>query len=171
MVGHDGAVRAEVAALGAELAGLARRDRAAGGQPDGAGLLLAVLVGAVPAGPAGRRPGPPDRGPPLVRRELGRRGSRSTSSPRTPTWPGTRLVVLPTVYLLADADVAALRAYVAGGGTLLVGCWSGLVDERDQVPPGPYPGRLRDLLGVTVAEHLPLAGAAVVRLGTTPTTW
>jgi beta-galactosidase len=74
------------------------------------------------------------------------------------------LVVLPTVYLLADAEVAALQAYVGSGGTLLVGCWSGLVDDRDQVPPGPYPGRLRDLLGVTVAEHLPLAGPAVVRL-------
>jgi beta-galactosidase len=53
---------------------------------------------------------------------------------------------------------------VAGGGTLLVGCWSGLVDERDQVPAGRYPARLRDLLGVTVAEHLPLAGPAVVRM-------
>ena len=71
---------------------------------------------------------------------------------------------MPTVYLLADADVAALARYVAAGGTLLVGCWSGLVDERDQVPPGRYPARLRDLLGVTVAEHLPLAGPAVVQL-------
>jgi beta-galactosidase len=56
--------------------------------------------------------------------------------------------------------VAALAGYVAAGGMLLVGCWSGLVDERDQVPRGAYPARLRDLLGVTVAEHLPLAGPA-----------
>ena len=71
---------------------------------------------------------------------------------------------MPTVYLLADADADELAGYVAGGGTLLVGCWSGLVDERDQVPRGRYPARLRDLLGVTVAEHLPLAGPAVVRM-------
>jgi beta-galactosidase len=75
---------------------------------------------------------------------------------------GYGLVLLPTVYLLTDPEVAALTAYVAGGGTLVVGCWSGLVDERDQVPPGAYPGRLRDLLGVTVADHLPLAAPTVV---------
>ena len=32
------------------------------------------------------------------------------------------------------------------------------------MPRGRYPARLRDLLGVTVAEHLPLAGPAVVRM-------
>jgi beta-galactosidase len=74
------------------------------------------------------------------------------------------LVVVPTVYLLEDEAVAALEAFVSGGGTLVVGCWSGLVDDRDRVPVGRYPGRLRDLLGVTVAEHLPLAAPATVEL-------
>jgi beta-galactosidase len=76
-----------------------------------------------------------------------------------------RVVVLPTVYLLADDAVAALEAYAAGGGTLVVGCWSGLVDGQDRVRLGGYPGALRGLLGVTVTEPVPLAAPVTVRLG------
>ena len=67
-----------------------------------------------------------------------------------------RLVIAPSLYLTTEAAAANLGAYVAGGGTLLAGCFSGIVDAWDRVHPGPYPGALRDVLGVTVEEWLPL---------------
>jgi beta-galactosidase len=67
-----------------------------------------------------------------------------------------KLVVAPSLYLLTEAAADSLKAYAAGGGTLLVGCFSGIVDAWDRVHPGAYPGALRDVLGVTVEEWLPL---------------
>jgi beta-galactosidase len=75
-----------------------------------------------------------------------------------------RLVVVPSLYLTPPQAAANLRDYVAGGGTLVVGCFSGIVDGRDQVYPGPYPGALRDVLGLTVEEWLPLRSGDQVTL-------
>ena len=46
----------------------------------------------------------------------------------------------------------------------MVSCFSGIVDERDRVYPGPYPGALRDVLGLTVEEWLPLRAGEHVAL-------
>jgi len=164
MVGHDGAVRPEVSALGRELAGLGD---VAGTRVEAEAAILfswpSWWAQSQPAQPAAELDHLAE-----TRRWYGAAWDEGITlefvGPAADLG-GRRLVVVPTVYLLADADVAALVEYVATGGTLLVGCWSGLVDERDQVPRGDYPARLRDLLGVTVAEHLPLAGPAVVRMG------
>ena len=163
MVGHDGAVRPEVSALGREL--VDRADVAGTRVEAGAAILFSWpswWAQSQPAQPAAELDHLAE-----TRRWYGAAWDEGITldfvAPGADLG-GWRLVVVPTVYLLADADVAALAGYVAAGGTLLVGCWSGLVDERDHVPPGRYPARLRDLLGVTVAEHLPLAGPAVVRM-------
>jgi beta-galactosidase len=74
------------------------------------------------------------------------------------------LVVVPSLYLTTERAAANLRRYVEGGGTLLVGCFSGIVDDRDRVYPGPYPGALRDVLGLTVEEWLPLRAGERVTL-------
>lgn len=66
------------------------------------------------------------------------------------------LVIAPAQYLLTVADGENLTAYVAGGGTLLVSFFSGVVDENDRVHEGGYGAPLRDALGVTVEEWLPL---------------
>ncbi|WP_432747365.1 beta-galactosidase [Streptomyces sp. JH002] len=66
------------------------------------------------------------------------------------------LVVVPALYLMTQAAGRNLRAYVEGGGTLVVGHFSGIVDEHDAVHPGPHPGALRDVLGLTVEEFQPL---------------
>jgi beta-galactosidase len=163
MVGHDGAPRPEVEALGAELAGLT-------GVTGTRVEARTALVFSWPSWWAQSQPAQPAAE--LDHLAEARRWYGATWAagltvdvvPPTADLGAYGLVLLPTVYLLDDAAVAALTAYVAGGGTLLVGCWSGLVDERDRVPPGPYPGRLRDLLGVTVAEHLPLAAPTTVTL-------
>ena len=75
-----------------------------------------------------------------------------------------RLVVAPALYLTTERAAANLRRYVEGGGTLVVSCFSGIVDERDRVYPGPYPGALRDALGLTVEEWLPLRAGERVTL-------
>jgi beta-galactosidase len=74
------------------------------------------------------------------------------------------LVVVPNLYLTTPAAAANLSAYVEGGGTLLVSCFSGIVDANDAVHPGGHPGALRELLGLEVEEFLPLRDGETVRL-------
>ncbi|MBC9713689.1 beta-galactosidase [Streptomyces sp. TRM66268-LWL] len=74
------------------------------------------------------------------------------------------LVVVPALYLATEAAGRNLRSYVEGGGTLVVSYFSGIVDEHDGVHPGPYPGVLRDVLGLTVEEHSPLLKDQKVKL-------
>ncbi|WP_350350334.1 beta-galactosidase [Microbacterium sp. A8/3-1] len=69
---------------------------------------------------------------------------------------GYRLVVAPAQYLLSTADAANLTSYVEGGGTLLVSFFSAIVDENDAVHDGGFVAPLRDALGLTVEEFLPL---------------
>ncbi|MDG4831324.1 beta-galactosidase [Solwaraspora sp. WMMD1047] len=75
-----------------------------------------------------------------------------------------RLVLAPALYLVSDAGAANLTGFVAGGGTALVGPYSGVVDDNDHVRLGGYPGAWRDLLGVRVQEHFPLPAGARVAL-------
>ncbi|MDT0344839.1 beta-galactosidase [Streptomyces litchfieldiae] len=74
------------------------------------------------------------------------------------------LVVVPALYLTTRAAGQNLRRYVEGGGTLVVSYFSGIVDEHDAVHPGPHPGALRDVLGLTVEEFQPLRAGETVRL-------
>ncbi|ROT31478.1 beta-galactosidase [Micromonospora sp. HM5-17] len=75
-----------------------------------------------------------------------------------------RLVVAPALYLMDDDATANLTGYVAAGGTLVVGPYSGLVDAYDRVRPAPLPGALADLLGIRVEEFFPLPAGGTVRL-------
>ena len=75
---------------------------------------------------------------------------------------GYRVVVVAVQYLMDDATAEALRAFVEGGGHLIVTYFSGIVDEHDHVRLGGYPGALRELLGVRVEEFAPLAAGHVV---------
>jgi beta-galactosidase len=79
-----------------------------------------------------------------------------------------RLVVAPQSYLLSTESAQNLRRYVAGGGTLVVSYFSGIVDENDAVHLGGYPGALRELLGVRVEEFMPLGEGETVVIESTP---
>ncbi len=70
---------------------------------------------------------------------------------------GYRLVVAPSLYIVPAPVTRNLTEYVEGGGRLVVSFFSGLVDDSDTIPPGPHPGGLRDLLGITIEEFHPLA--------------
>jgi beta-galactosidase len=68
-----------------------------------------------------------------------------------------KLVVVPQLYLLTDAAIDNLLAYVRGGGTLVCGFLTGIADEDDRVRPGGMDVRLRDLFGIrTLHEWWPL---------------
>jgi beta-galactosidase len=75
-----------------------------------------------------------------------------------------RLVVVPALCAVNDADAARFADYVDGGGHLLVTYMSGLTDERGHVRLGGYPGAFRDLLGVWTEEFFPLRENERVRL-------
>ena len=81
---------------------------------------------------------------------------------------GYPLVVVPALYLTSRADGENLRRYVEQGGVLVVSYFSGIVDPTDTVHPGPHPGALRDVLGLTVEEFLPLRAGQRVALGGEP---
>ncbi|MCH7230428.1 beta-galactosidase [Glycomyces sp. L485] len=80
------------------------------------------------------------------------------------------VVFAPSLQMLDDD--ANLRRYVEGGGTLVVGPFSGVTDRNEHVHPG-MPGALRDLLGVRVVEHVPLREDEMVALddGTSGAFW
>jgi len=74
------------------------------------------------------------------------------------------LVVVPSLYLTTPAAAKNLTTYTDSGGTAVVSYFSGIVDATDTVHPGGYPGALRELLGLTVEEFLPLRAGERVRL-------
>ncbi len=77
---------------------------------------------------------------------------------------GYRVVLVPGLYLVTEPQAAALAGFVAAGGHLLVGPFSGVVDASDGVHPGGAPGPLRDLLGVEVDEPWPLLAGETTRI-------
>jgi beta-galactosidase len=69
---------------------------------------------------------------------------------------GYRLVVVPNLYMVDQADAARIEGYVRDGGTLLMSFFSGIVDSRDRVHLGGYPAPFRRVLGLRVEEFWPL---------------
>ncbi|WP_405820501.1 beta-galactosidase [Streptomyces sp. NBC_01390] len=67
-----------------------------------------------------------------------------------------KLVLAPSLYLVAEAAAVNLARFAERGGTLAVGFHSGMVDENAHVYLGGYPGAFRDVLGVVTDELFPL---------------
>ena len=86
---------------------------------------------------------------------------------------GYRLIVVPALHLITDADAARIAEAAAAGATVLVTFFSGIVDEQDRVRTGGYPGAFRDLLGIRSEEFAPLMPGETVTLsdGTTGLVW
>ncbi|MEU4236390.1 beta-galactosidase [Actinoplanes sp. NPDC026619] len=70
---------------------------------------------------------------------------------------GYRLVVVPCLYLVSDAQAKAVTQFVENGGHVLVTFFSGIADADDRIRLGGYPGAFRELLGVSVEEFAPLS--------------
>ena len=86
---------------------------------------------------------------------------------------GHRLLVVPSLYVVSEADASRISDFVAGGGHVVITFFSGIVDEDDRVRPGGYPGAFRDLLGVSSEEFFPVDPAVTLSLsnGSTASTW
>ncbi|GBF75230.1 beta-galactosidase [Paenibacillus sp. 598K] len=65
---------------------------------------------------------------------------------------GYDIVIAPVLYMVKPGYAHKLEAFVKGGGTFLTTFFSGIVDERDIVKTGGYPGELRSLLGIWAEE-------------------
>jgi beta-galactosidase len=74
------------------------------------------------------------------------------------------LVLAPLLYMVKPGFAATLEAFVAGGGRFVTTYFSGIVDERDLVTLGGYPGELRALLGIWVEETDALLPGAANRI-------
>jgi beta-galactosidase len=77
---------------------------------------------------------------------------------------GYPLVAVPSLYLLTEAEGSNIRRYVERGGTAVISFWSGIVNESDQVYPGPYGGPLRELFGGAVLDVAPLQPGEVAEV-------
>jgi beta-galactosidase len=75
-----------------------------------------------------------------------------------------RLVLVPSLFSIGDDEAAALEAYVARGGYLVVCFFSGIADHEGAVRTGGHPGAFRDLLGLVVDDFWPLAAGETVAL-------
>ncbi|WP_233251730.1 beta-galactosidase [Serinibacter arcticus] len=74
---------------------------------------------------------------------------------------GYRAVLAPALHLIDDIVAAHLRAYVAAGGTLVLGPFTGVVDPSTHLHRGRTPALLGDVLGAGVQEHVPLPDGGV----------
>jgi beta-galactosidase len=66
------------------------------------------------------------------------------------------LVLVPQLYLTSDTAGRRLIEASEAGSTVVVGFFSGAVDESDHVRTGGYPAQWKDLLGLWVEEYRPL---------------
>ncbi|MGN7453970.1 beta-galactosidase [Paenibacillus pasadenensis] len=63
-----------------------------------------------------------------------------------------RVVIAPVMYMVKPGFAAAVERFVEAGGTFITTFFSGIVDERDIVRTGGYPGELRQVLGIWSEE-------------------
>jgi beta-galactosidase len=77
-----------------------------------------------------------------------------------------RIVIAPNLYLISDGAAGNIKEFVAGGGTLLMSYFSGIVDENEHIRLGGYPAPLRKLLGLFVEDFVPFAAGEKNRLVT-----
>jgi beta-galactosidase len=77
-----------------------------------------------------------------------------------------KLVVAPNLYLVTDESAENLGRFVAGGGTLVMSFFSGIVDARDHIRLGGYPAPFRELLGLRVEDFVPMAAGQENRIST-----
>ena len=75
-----------------------------------------------------------------------------------------KLLIAPNLYLVTDEAAENLNRFVAGGGTLLMSFFSGIVDGHDHVRLGGYPAPFREMLGIRIEDFVPLAASEENRM-------
>jgi beta-galactosidase len=72
-----------------------------------------------------------------------------------------KAVFAPLQYVLSEKQAANIRRFVDGGGTFVTSFRLGVKDESSQIVRTPLPGLLRDVMGVTLKDYVPLYGEKV----------
>jgi beta-galactosidase len=67
-----------------------------------------------------------------------------------------KVVFAPVQYVLSEKQAARVRSYVEGGGTFVTSFRLGVKDESSQIVRTPLPGLLRDVMGATVKDYVPI---------------
>ena len=75
-----------------------------------------------------------------------------------------RMVIAPNLYLVSDGAAGKIKDFVAGGGTLMMSFFSGIVDENEHIRLGGYPAPFRELLGLFVEDFVPFAAGEANRI-------
>jgi beta-galactosidase len=70
-------------------------------------------------------------------------------------------VFAPVQYVVNEKQAESIRNYVKGGGTFVAGFRLGVKDEFSRIVDAPLPGLLRDLMGVTVKDYVPIYGEKI----------
>lgn len=83
-------------------------------------------------------------------------GVRADVIPVDADFDGYEVLIAPMLHVVPDELRSRLTSYADAGGHLVTTYFSGIVDGNDRVWLGGYPGALRELLGVTVEEFVPL---------------
>ena len=73
-----------------------------------------------------------------------------------------KLVLMPMVHMLSDAEEQVFTSYAQNGGNLVVGYFSNIADRTLRVKLGGYGGSLvKDVIGLYVEEFYPLRESTV----------
>ena len=67
-----------------------------------------------------------------------------------------KAVFAPVQYVVSGKQAENIRKYVRDGGTFVAGFRLGVKDESSQIVNAPLPGLLRDVMGVTVKDPVPV---------------
>jgi beta-galactosidase len=67
-----------------------------------------------------------------------------------------KAVFAPLQYVLSEKQAAGIRSFVDGGGLFVTSFRLGVKDGSSQIVRTPLPGLLRDVMGVTVKDYVPI---------------
>jgi beta-galactosidase len=72
-----------------------------------------------------------------------------------------KAVFAPLLYVLSEELAANIREFVKNGGLFVGGFRLGVKDDSSQIVRTPLPGLLRDVMGMTVKDYVPIYGEKV----------
>jgi beta-galactosidase len=70
-----------------------------------------------------------------------------------------KIVFAPLAYVMSERQAGKIKSFVQGGGMFVTNFRLGVKTESSQIVRTPLPGRLGDVMGVTVADYVPIYSA------------
>src|SRR4029077_4148690 len=70
-----------------------------------------------------------------------------------------KIVFAPLAYVVSEKQAAKIKSFVQAGGMFVTNFRLGVKTESNQIVRTPLPGLLRDVMGVAVADYVPIYSA------------